>query len=286
MHCRELIEVAVTLAERSDVLVACHPRLSERHLQQYWVAARGLLNSWGTSIRRCVEQMESTDYVSDALWLKWTPTLEEILLSEIQTRVWACLLEECDRRAGLHEYSPVGTSIFSGHLDLRRRILAILLRGRQLAAYPVWRLNRTRVSVETWTDLLLASLQVGTHVERYGFDRHRLEQPELPPMPSTTTHETSALLRLAVVRAAARMDFEFLGEVDTERQDMHRATHAAIIGAWCPAHFRETGPLAPAWQMRLMGLADDTQGMLELWAGADESTAEPDTDRIMRRFTI
>ena len=286
MHCRELIEVAVTLAERSDVIVTCHPRLSERHLQKYWVAARGLLNSWGLSLRRCIEQLEETDYVSDAMWLRWTPTLEEILVSEVQTRVWACLLEECDRRTGLHEYSPVGSSIFAGHLDLRRRILAIILRGRQLAAYPVWRLNRTRVSVETWTDLLLKSIHVGPHAERYGFDRHRLQRDS--GVVSPEGHDQSALLRLAVARAAARADFEFLGTVDVERQDMHRACQSAIIGAWGEPIFRDSGTLASSWQMRLVGLTDDTQGMLDLWSQTDSATLadEAQNERTLRRFSI
>ena len=98
----------------------------------------------------------------------------------------------------------------------------------------------------------------------------------------------SALLRLAVARAAARADFEFLGTVDVERQDMHRACQSAIIGAWGEPIFRDSGTLASSWQMRLVGLTDDTQGMLDLWSQTDSATLadEAQNERTLRRFSI
>jgi len=264
MQSRELIDLAVTLADRSDVIMSGTRRLNEASLQHYWVAARSLISSWGVAVRRCTDQFEEVEYTSDALWLRWTPIFEEVLVSEMVTRVWACLLESCDRRWGLQEYSPIGRSIFAGHLDVRRRILGLLLRGRQRAAYPVWRLNRTRQSVERWTDLLLGSLAPRIEVDAYCFDPQRLRTR------STMRHSEPGV-RLAILRAVAQCDLNFAADVVHGHVAMHRACHTGILGCLGPELFRESGEMIPGWQARLLSLTDDTQGLLDDWASLMDS---------------
>ncbi len=159
MHTRDFLDQAVFLTAHFEVVVTASRRLPELPLQRFWVASRGRFDCWGLELRKCTDQLDGTNYSVDRLWLRWTPLLEEVLISEIVTRLWSYLLEALDDRLGMHEYSPIGQSALRAHIDARRRVLNLILRGRQRGLPAVWRLNRQRMNAERWTDLLLGQIE-------------------------------------------------------------------------------------------------------------------------------
>ncbi len=258
MHSRELLDFAVTLADRLAVISSTSRRLSETYLQRYWVASRGLMDLWGRSLRQCTDQFERTDDTAPVLWARWWPLLEEVLVSEAVTRVWAAVLEASDERHGLQEYGPIGRGIFRGHLDARQRVLNLLLRGRQRGVLPAARLNRVRVNVERWTDLLLSFAGDTAGTRFYCFDCQRLGNFRCGGFESNGSGG-------ALVRAAIEVGMRDSTRVWPNHVEQHRRAQEAILGAWGPELFRQSGPMLSNWQARLLSLTDDTEGMFRDW---------------------
>jgi hypothetical protein len=256
MLSRELIELALTLTERSDVILGATGRLDEDQLQHYWVASRSLLNTWAAALRDCADQMEATRFAAGPVWAHWTPLFEEILASELVTRVWACLLEACDHRLGLVEYSPIGRSALAGHLDVRCRVLSMICLARPPALAAVGRVNRTRLRLERWTDMLLASLGGSVYTGSYCFDRQRVRQLE-------DRGDGDRSLPVAPLRAACLADDNQWTSIAAGHARLHGNSRAAILGSLGPELFHATGPMMAGWELRLLTLTADAQRWVE-----------------------
>src|SRR4030095_3674033 len=83
------------------------------------------------------------------------PVLEEILASELLTRIWTATAAAYDQARGDQNLGPVARSILNGHLEARRRLLTILADGRAIELSHAVDLNRFRRCVERWGDMLL-----------------------------------------------------------------------------------------------------------------------------------
>ena len=222
MYTRDFLDQAVLLTAHFEVVVTASQRPPERALQHFWVASRSRFDCWGLELRQCTDQLDRTNYAVDQLWLRWTPLMEEILISEIVTRVWSYLLEALDERLGIHEYSPIGQSAFRGHIDARRRVLNLILRGRQRGLPAVWRLNRQRMNAERWTDLLLGQVHQRDWVSNYAFDLERVR--------GFGGMEGQRGRKASILTAASRVAFADAAEVPLDHIDMHTRMHAAMLG--------------------------------------------------------
>jgi hypothetical protein len=257
MRTADFLDQAVFLASQFEGVVRSSRRLPESALQAYWVVSRGRFDHWGRQLRRCTDLLESTHYAVVPMWRRWTPLLEEILISEMVTRLWSALLEAVDERLGVQEYAPIGHSVFGAHIDARRRVLNLLLRGRPSALPVVWQLNRRRLTAERWTDLLLSQVAERSWLADYAFDPSRVRRlggPEVQPGPGP-----------AILSAVSREVFAESAEVIEPHADLHVRMHAAMLECLGPEVCLGDGPLLSDWQARLLTLTDDAQGLLAKW---------------------
>lgn len=268
MQTREIFDLAITLADRLEVISQANVRVSESHLHEYWATSRSLLNLWGSDLRRCTVQLEEVDYAAEQLWLGWLPLLEEILVTEMLTRVWTAVLECCDEQRGVREWGPIGHGIFRGQLDARRRVLNLLLRGRQQRVLVAWGLNRLRQQLERWTDLLLSLAQHHTISPDLFHDGQRLRHvpAESPP---GVSHPA------ALIRAAANGTLADTAELPPDRAAYHQRIASAILGCWSSQVFRDQGSMLSPWQIRILTLTDDTQGLVADWLRRDSDNGPP-----------
>ena len=126
-------------------------------MQAYWIAARSRLNWWGQQLRR-LQLLQGTGLLNHTARREDLHVLEEILLSEMVTRVWCALLDGIDQRLGLQEYGPIGRSTHLGHVEARQRVLRLIVQAHRDGPLSLWLLNPLRVHTERWTDLLLSHL--------------------------------------------------------------------------------------------------------------------------------
>lgn len=271
MQTREFLDQAFFLTAHFDVVAAATRPLAETALQQFWVASRTRFDTWAREFRCCTDQMEATEYASPAVWIHWTPFLEEVLLSEIVTRLWSYLLQAIDDRMGTHEYAPIGHSALRTHLDARRRVLTLILRGRQSGLSPVHDVNRRRLNAERWTDLLLAQIDERSWLGDYAFDVQRVRRFRGAPGASAAV--------CSVIQVAGRAAFADCGQVPVAHEPLHNRIHAAILGCYGAELFQDDGPLLSTWQARLLALTDDMQGWLQEWLSETPSVERDGTTR-------
>jgi hypothetical protein len=267
MKTREFLTQALFLTSQFDGIVTARCRPPESALQGFWIASRSRFDQWGAALRRCTDQLDQTDYAVDWLWQRCSPLLEEILISEIVTRIWSYLLEVLDDRWGFHEYGPVGQSAYRAHIDARRRVLNLLLRGRQRSMPAVWRLNCQRLNAERWTDLLISQVEPRAWLGAYAFDEQRVRR-----FHGTAYHRADAI---AILGAASQAAFAHCADVPPDHIELHQRMHAAMLACLGHELFQGTGqPISP-WQARLMALTDDTQALLHEWLNDSSGHADP-----------
>lgn len=162
MHSRKLVELSALIAVNApEILQRGH--LSSSHMEQYWAASKLRLACWSESLQGYLQlQIGSSPSMSQAgplvvAWREVRPVLEEILVAEILTRVWASVVCIYDRRHG-SQMLPLVRRVYAGHLEARNRALNVLVYGRGFSTREAAELNALRRRCERWCDLLLAYL--------------------------------------------------------------------------------------------------------------------------------
>jgi hypothetical protein len=167
MHSRKLVELSALIAVNAPEILS-RGHLSASHVEQYWAASKLRLACWAESLQGYLQlQVGSSPLMSQAgplvvAWREVRPVLEEILVAEILTRVWTCVVCLYDRRHG-GGLEPLVRRVYAGHLEARNRALNVLVYGRGFSTSEAAELNALRRRCERWCDLLLAYL-VRSHV--------------------------------------------------------------------------------------------------------------------------
>jgi hypothetical protein len=172
MHSIELARIATLISAQGPAVSIVRPKISSGPMNQYWVAARQRTELWNHGLGRLNELEEFGRPMMIAQWWEdHTPMIEEILISEILTRVMAATGATLDADVTDRDIEPVTESVFVSHLESRNRVLRILLFGRGRSVDQALRLNRLRRGVERWTDYLLGPLiQVRPEAVAYAID--------------------------------------------------------------------------------------------------------------------
>jgi len=173
--------------------------MPETALHQYWTASKCRLERWKWTLyefrRRQAEQSAAPQKASSkadgfeqlgpsasipptshkpgatSLFLA---ALEEILLSEVFSRVWTALLEAHDQRRSCSEAGPIARSVLLDHFEVRRRLLNLLLQVDTERSTEQRHLNQLRTLAERWTDLLLGALADLVQPTEFAFDPARV----------------------------------------------------------------------------------------------------------------
>lgn len=159
MHSIELARIATLIAAQGPSLAMIRPTIPVEAMTRYWVASRQRTELWNRGLARLVElEADGRPLAIDAWWFEHIPMIEEILVSEMLTRVMAAVGAALDDGVEDRDVEPVTHSIFQTHLESRNRVLRVLLFSRGRSVEQALRLNRLRRCVERWTDFLLAPL--------------------------------------------------------------------------------------------------------------------------------
>ena len=174
MHVRDLVELAARIAvsSSSDLPLAHDPK--GRSIQTYWSAARCRSDRWTRSIRRQGELILRGEISSREAWKNFQPLFQEILAGELVTRIAAAASAAHDARRKEAELEPVARSVFTAHLEVRSKVLQLLLTGDRQGVPTARQLNDLRRRIERWTDLLLAHLTSTTSVHDFAFEPNRV----------------------------------------------------------------------------------------------------------------
>ncbi len=177
MHCVETAEFASLLAYHLPALMEHREAFPASDLTQYWIESRSRLEQWHRTLAEYhTIDVDMRPFAMQAWWTDQQAVMEEIIVTDILTRMVAAVGLAIDQKWKQREIEPVTHSVFVSHLEARNRVFQLVLFGRGSSAAQSLQLNRLRRAVERWIDRLLAPIAtIEPSVRRYAVDTTRLD---------------------------------------------------------------------------------------------------------------
>jgi hypothetical protein len=166
--------------------------------------------------------------------------------------------------------------------------MSLLLDGQSIPAERAVGLNRLRLRVERWTDLLIGRLAKDFNVAEIAVepDRARDFADDLKHEERSFGTDYIWSLTLTALHAA----FPPVPP-NTPTAELNSRIAGSVLGCFPARLFDSTGVLSSLWQLRLATAASDTQGMVDelLWteplqSGISTGHRQPAGQRSWRRF--
>ncbi len=266
MHARDLAELAALLALHSPSIVHGAGRIPHDTSEQYWSASKCRLDRWGRLLRQLTQAAGQPQLPATLSWPRVQPVLEEILVTELLTRLWTAVAVAHDAVHGDDDLEPVVRNVLSGHLDARRRLLTLLAEGGVIALPQATKLDHLRRRVERWTDMLLAHLAGLTNINEFAFDTGRardfaedLDHQAANSQSDNAEHDLTGQLMLVSLRASFAKDLADR----SPNSDLNRRIASALLGAFRDPTADPTGIVKSLWLERLNRTALETEDMVE-----------------------
>ncbi|QDV71473.1 hypothetical protein Poly24_52090 [Rosistilla carotiformis] len=256
-----LAELAASLAIHGPRLLADGDSIPAAALQDYWIASRNRSTRWHQTLALHREFERSGNLTGlRAWWENQLPTLEEILVSEILTRVYASLGHGLDAKLAEPEVYPVVHSVHVSHLEARNRVLGVMVSQRGASSEAVARLNRLRKTVERWTDVLVGQVAaVFPEAARYGSVLERtLSFAEDGCDQAARTRQTQGWLLMAAIRDSLLRQMSANAANPIENGKISDS----VLVCLRPDMFDALGTLQSLWLHRLRHSAQQTDCVL------------------------
>ncbi|MGC3966717.1 MAG: hypothetical protein QM775_04910 [Pirellulales bacterium] len=275
MQAGELVELAVVVARQAPALLRARDDFRVVGLEDYWSASKCRFDRWGRSLGR-LRRGETPVFDDRSHTVRGL--LEEVLAGEVLTRIWTAVVAAFDRRREMRDNEIVVRSVYIGHLEMRQRVLQLLVGGPGVDTAEAVAMNRLRRCAELWTDMLLAPMAVRHDVAEFAFEQPRLRgladdyrrSQAAEALPLDPVDVALASLHSAVAHALSAR---------SPNADLNAKVASAIVGALPAEQFDSCGVLRSLWMMRLSTTADDTQRLLdELFHNSPRSPL-PETTR-------
>jgi hypothetical protein len=247
------------------VLVKGVEKVSESGLEQYWTASKVRLDRWCRSLRNFSTLAGDPKY-RKVHWPRIRGILEEILSSEMLTRVWAAVLCAHDRRHKLNESEPIARSVMLGHLEARHRALTLLLNTPGLETHEAIKLNRLHNSAERWTDMLVGYLIPLGDLSEFAVDPARAKD-FAQDLLEEGVHPGRRIV-WPLILTSLRAGFRPHSQSETPNTDVNQRIAAGILACFPGDLFDSTGQFQSLWLLRLNNTAADAQGMIDELLGA------------------
>jgi hypothetical protein len=264
MHCRDLVELAALVAVHGGALIR-RGRISESALEQYWSSSKARFEGWARELRDYQTEHAATLPVGDAAmllaWRATRPVLEEILASEVLTRVWTAVACAYDRHRHSTEATSIVRSVYAAHLEARNQALSLLVHGCGFSTLEAVEMNRLRRRSERWCDMLLGYIVADERVDEFAFEPER-------------TREFAADLReelnrplspfgWQLVLSSLRGAFQQAMSEPSPSAALNQQIAASILSCFHGELFDSTGLLQSLWMERIDHIANDAEGMLD-----------------------
>ncbi len=182
---------------------------------------------------------------------------EEILVSEMLTRVWSAVLAILDSQFGDSEAQPIAASVLAGHIEISNRVLGALTTDRYFSVSAIKDLNRLRRLTERWTDLLLGSLNDPRFTGAFAHNTDRAADfaEDFNCHQSVSTRQQSWLL----LRASLYTTFARRLSEQAPNQDLNSRIAGAILACFPSEAFDSAGVYHSLWLQKLSATASDMQ---------------------------
>ena len=173
MHASQLAEIGTWAAVHSGNLVFGEQEQPMLSVSRYWAASKIRLQRWITTLKMFENDVRNPEQNHDP-WPALEIVVQEILYSELLTRVWSATVLTHDWYHQSDELYGLAHSVHVSHIEAKNRALRVLLMGQASNEAAFDRMNSLRRRMERWTDLFLGQLPRGDKASVFGFDRERV----------------------------------------------------------------------------------------------------------------
>ena len=153
MHARELVDLAAVVAVHAPSLIRAARDIPEESVEAYWVASKCRLDRWGRMLKRLTTALVDEEKpLTTAERRLLRGVLEEILASEVLTRIWTAAMCAYDQTRQTDVMEPVARSVLIGHMEARHRVLTFMARFPRIDGEPAMKLESAAAGMapEPW----------------------------------------------------------------------------------------------------------------------------------------
>jgi hypothetical protein len=251
MQASELIHLAALIAAHGTLPEGDGHAIPSASLGNYWLASKSRLDRWYRALRP--RDRGASPRLLTGQWKALRPLIEEILLSEILTRVWTGFLVACDHSQGRDEAEPLARSVLSGHLEARQRALSLLLHATGVPIADAVAINQLRRKADRWTDLLLGYLAPRCDLSDLAADAQRVRDFALDWQDAPAE---GAGPRWSLLMASLQDAFPIHHSARGLNADLNERIAASILACFPSEAFDSTGLFHSLWMVRLRYAAD------------------------------
>lgn len=263
MHVVQLAELAAVLAHHGPALLYRHAAIPPEAINGYWTASRLRMDLWNQTLARFNRAKSSGNhYRMRCWWQDHIGVLEEILTSELLTRVVVAIADGSDRAGGRDDFSPIAQAIHLSHLEACNRVQSAILDRRGCSVQDAVRLNQLRCMIERWIDVLVGHLSgADPELVRYGIDEKRVRShaSDASDMVASPGRETLSWLTRASMIDGLRRKVSRTPSLPQANREV--ANSAMMILR--PDLFDSVGTLKSLWMHRIERDSDRTDQMIE-----------------------
>jgi hypothetical protein len=271
MQVRELIDLAAFAAAQGPMLLSSARQVPETALAQYWTVSKCRLDRWNRDLRLAQTPAFSNRGEPSSAARKLQTVCEEILISEMLTRVWTSLLTAVDYLVGSSEAQPVAANVLAGQLEASNRVLGIISCHQYAASGPGYELNRLRRLTERWTDLLLGSLGSAVRMADFAHDAARAE--EFSHNFNDSGQPGVRKRAWSLVAASLQETFEPFLQSVTPNADLNSRIAGAILACFPVEVFDSTGIYHSLWNLRISTMTADAQQLVDELIAEDSASS-------------
>lgn len=151
-----LVETAGLWGYHSALLAESQSPFEKEAVHSYWLRSRLRFDAWSAMFRHHSQRLNSPlkSQRADA-WTQLQTLIEEVLLSEPLTRISVAVAMRSENREVDSESFAIMHNVFCCHRSIRYQCLKLILDGMDVWGNSADRINRLRVYLEQWTDMLL-----------------------------------------------------------------------------------------------------------------------------------
>ena len=240
MNAQGLAEIGCWAAAHGQTLIYGQKPQSMDAAKTYWTASKCRLQRWTSALRMFGDDLEvdpSEPNYHDP-WPAMQIVIQEILISELLTRIWSAVLVTHDQQTESDELGGLAHSVFIGHLEAKNRAIRLMLTGRAANEEAFDRLNKLRHRLERWTDLFLAQLPKCDSSMGFAFDPTRVNDFRNENT-SYTTQET--MVRQQIHSASMMADISDLADCFPANPELNNKIATGVIACFPSDRFDSSG---------------------------------------------
>ena len=269
MHARQMAETGGWLSICSEVFSKGGVQADSQQAMRYWAASKCRLQRWQAALKVFENDLANPQEMHDP-WHAIEVVIQEILISEILTRVWTVVLIQHDRVFDHDEMQSIGHSVFIGHLECRNRALRLILHNRAANQNAYDRLDELRRRMERWVDLLLSRVSDLPLAIQFGFDEHRVR--DFAADRHLENHERRQQME-SLLLASLTSGLQRNVSSWSANPDLNREIVSGVLACIPGDRFDTTGLPKSVMMMQMEQVQNDTHAMVQSLIDEEDQSA-------------